>query len=105
MRNLIPIREILKEVMTIVFDKLPLISHHSHCKAFDDNVGSSDHVIPQSTVFEENDACLKFTRMPKLTPRTKHDIGISTISFTLKSNVSRFRLSVSTPKHNLLISS
>ena len=31
--------------------------------------------IPQSTVFEDNDACLKFARMPRLTPRTKH-IGI-----------------------------
>ena len=75
MRNLILIREILKEVMTTVFDKLPSNSYHSHCKAFDDNISSSDHVIPQSTVFEDNDACLKFARMPKLTPRTKH-IGI-----------------------------
>jgi hypothetical protein len=75
MRNLIPIREILKEVMIIVFDKAPSISYHSHSKAFDDTVGSTDHVIPQSTVFEDNDACLKFARMPKLTLRTKH-IGI-----------------------------
>jgi hypothetical protein len=75
MRDLIPIREILKEVMTIVFDKSPSISYHSHSKAFDDTVGSTEHVIPQSTVFEDNDACLKFARMPKLTPRTKH-IGI-----------------------------
>ena len=75
MRDLIPIREILKEVMTIVFDMSPSISYHSHSKAFDDTVGSSAHVIPQSTVFEDNDACLKFARMPKLTPRTKH-IGI-----------------------------
>jgi hypothetical protein len=75
MRDLIPIREILKEVMLIVFAKSPSISYHSHCKAFDDTVGSSAHVIPQSTVFEDNDACLKFARMPKLTPRTKH-IGI-----------------------------
>ena len=75
MRDLIPIREILKEVMTIVFNKSPTISYHSHCKAFDDTVGTSSHVIPQSTVYEDNDACLKFARMPKLTPRTKH-IGI-----------------------------
>jgi hypothetical protein len=75
MRDLIPIREILKEVMTLVFDKTPSISYHSHCKAFDDTVGTTAHVIPQSTVFEDNDACLKFARMPKLTPRTKH-IGI-----------------------------
>ena len=45
-------------------------------KAFTaDTNGTRPHVIPQSTVYEDNDACLKFARMPKLTPRTKH-IGI-----------------------------
>ena len=75
MRDLIPIREILKEVMTIVFAKSPSISYDSHTKAFDDTFGSTEHIIPQSTVFEDNDACLKLARMPKLTPRAKH-IGI-----------------------------
>ena len=28
--------------------------------------------IPQSIVHEDNEACLKFARMPKMTPRTKH---------------------------------
>ena len=75
MRDLIPIREVLKEIMTIVFNKSPDITYHSHSKAFADSVGTAPHVIPQSTVYEDNDACLKFARMPKLTPRTKH-IGI-----------------------------
>jgi hypothetical protein len=75
MRDLIPIREVLKELMTIVFERTPLITYHSHCKAFDDSIGTTSFAIPQSTVYEDNDACLKFARMPKLTPRTKH-IGI-----------------------------
>lgn len=75
MRDLIPIREVLKEIMTLVFDTEPKITYHSHSKAFDDTIGTAPHVIPQSTVYEDNDACLKFARMPKLTPRTKH-IGI-----------------------------
>ena len=31
--------------------------------------------IEQSTVYEDNHACLKFARMAQLSPRTKH-IGI-----------------------------
>ena len=75
MQDLIPIREVLKEIMTIVFKVEPAITYHSHSQAFTDTVGTTAHVIPQSTVFEDNEACLKFARMPKLTPRTKH-IGI-----------------------------
>ena len=81
MRDLIPIREVLKEIMTEVFHREPDIAYHSHSKAFDDvSVGTALHTIPQSTVFEDNDACLKFARMPKLTPRTKH-IGVPYHSF------------------------
>jgi hypothetical protein len=75
MRDLIPIREILKEIMTIVFKISPSITYHSHSKAFDNAVGSTVHVIPPSTVFEDNDACLKFASVPKFSPGTKH-IGI-----------------------------
>jgi hypothetical protein len=76
MRDLIPIREALKEIMTEVFHRKRDITYHSHSKAFDDvSVGTALHTIPQSTVFEDNNACLKFARMPKLTPRTKH-IGV-----------------------------
>jgi hypothetical protein len=76
MRDLIPVREVLKEIMGIVFQREPTITQHSHAKAFaDTDVGTIKYTIPQSTVFEDNDACLKFARMPKLTPRTKH-IGV-----------------------------
>ena len=77
MRDLIPIREVLKEVMTIVFECKNNIAYHSHSKAFaDTSVGSMPcQNIPQSTIFEDNDACLKFACMPKWTPPTKH-IGV-----------------------------
>jgi hypothetical protein len=76
MRDLIPIRQILQEIMTIVFLATPSIIYHSHSKAFDDvKPGSMLSTIEQSTVFEDNHACLKFARMAQLTPRTEH-IGI-----------------------------
>ena len=46
----------------------------AHSKAFVD-VHELEDVLPPSTVHEDNSACLKFARMPKLSPRTKH-IGI-----------------------------
>ena len=76
MRDLIPIREILKELMTIVFEMEPRYEYHAHSKAFQDaQEGTMKHSIPESTVYEDNQACLKFARMPKLSPRTKH-IGV-----------------------------
>ena len=76
MRDLIPIREILKELMTIVFELEPRYEYHTHSKAFQDaQEGTMKHSIPESTVYEDNQACLKFARMPKLSPRTKH-IGV-----------------------------
>ena len=73
MCDLIPICEVLKEIMTVVFDRDADIAYHSNSKAFEDaNEGTVLYNIPQSTVFEDNDACLKFARMPKLTPRTKN---------------------------------
>ncbi len=66
MRDLIPIREVLKEIMTVVFELKLDIVYHSHSKAFaDTSLGSmSRQNILQSTVYEDNDACLKFARMP-----------------------------------------
>ena len=76
MRDLIPIREVLKEIMTIVFNLSKTISYHTHSKSVSPAAEIEEkYNIPQSTVFEDNDACLKFARMPRLTPRTKH-IGI-----------------------------
>ena len=76
MRDLIPIREILKEIMTHVFQKPSNIVYCTHSKSFSDIApGTTPHNIEQSTIFEDNEACLKFARMAKLSPRTKH-IGI-----------------------------
>ena len=61
--------------MKEVFAVPASITYHSHSKAYDDVATGLRHCIPQSTVYEDNDACLKFAWMPKLNPRTKH-IGI-----------------------------
>jgi hypothetical protein len=71
MRDLIPVREILKEIKHHMLgeqDFLPKFSSRS--KAFKDATGEED--IPQSTVYEDNAACLQMARMPKLSPRTKN---------------------------------
>jgi hypothetical protein len=70
MQDLIPIRETLKEIMTVIFevDLTPACSTYSKsCKDV--------QAIPTSNVYEDNAACLKLAMMPKLSPWTKH-IGI-----------------------------
>jgi hypothetical protein len=66
MGELIPIRRVLKELFQYVFSKKSSVTYSTKSKAF---------TIPPSTVYEDNSACLKFARMPRMTPRTKH-IGI-----------------------------
>ncbi len=76
MRDLNPIRQLLQEIMTTVFKVAPTITYRSFSKAFEDVKDVSiPSNIEQSTVFEDNHACLKFARMAQLSPRTKH-IGI-----------------------------
>jgi hypothetical protein len=76
MRDLIPIREVLKEIMTIVFNQAADITYHKHSTLFEEIPQDTVlYNIPQSTVYKDNEACLKSARMPKMTPRTKH-IGI-----------------------------
>ena len=76
MRDLIPVRQILEEIMMIVFKVPPTIQYRSLSKAFEDvKAGSMLSSIEQSTVYEDNHACMKFARMAQLSPRTKH-IGI-----------------------------
>jgi hypothetical protein len=59
-----------------VFEVPKTISYVTHSKSVYDNHDDVEkYNILQSTVFEDNDACLKFAQMPRLTPRTKH-IGI-----------------------------
>ena len=64
MRELIAIREVLKEIHINVLSKNAADPEYST----NHNFGS----IPQSTVFEDNQACLKFASLPKMSPRTKH---------------------------------
>ena len=74
MRDLIPLREILKEINDVVFKKANLTPRcSSNSKSFSDVVSSAhESPLPQSKVYEDNAACLKFARLPRLTPRTKH---------------------------------
>jgi hypothetical protein len=37
-----------------------------------DATPSPNEIIPQSEVFEDNSACMKFAQMPTLSPRTKY---------------------------------
>jgi Reverse transcriptase (RNA-dependent DNA polymerase) len=74
MRDLIPIRELLKEVLSIVFSVPDTIRYQTHSKAFND-VSSPRSSIPASKVYEDNAACLKFASTGQLSPRTKH-IGV-----------------------------
>ena len=67
MRELIACREILKDIYTHVLHS-PTdgkeIKYHTIAKTFGE--------IPMSIVHEDNEACLKFAKMPKMNPRTKH---------------------------------
>ena len=66
MRERISIREVLKEMFQFVFDGSELMK-------LDISTKSTGFIkIPKSTVFEDNNACLKFATMPKMSPRTKH---------------------------------
>jgi hypothetical protein len=78
MRDLIPIRQILEELLTMALHRTPTILYHAHSKAFDEVAPGSipkSSVLAKSTVYEDNQACLIFARMAQLNPRTKY-IGI-----------------------------
>ena len=85
MRDLISIREILKEFMAIVFEIQPIIASHAHSKVFKDIAEGTVpyHAIDQSILYEDNHACLKFACMAQLSPCTKH-IGIPNHWFRMK---------------------
>jgi hypothetical protein len=71
MQDLIPLREILKEIKMQGFDLTDDdISYHTYLKAFSDVEVGTYHST--SVVYEDNAACLKFARMPKLSPRMKN---------------------------------
>ena len=64
MRDLIPLREIIKELQTYVFKSSSNLQTSTLSTAFEP--------IPESTVFEDNDSCLRLASLGKITPRTKH---------------------------------
>jgi hypothetical protein len=73
MRDLIPIREILKGIKTYIFlDENYTPTCASHSKAFKDAEIPKSNGLPQSSVYEDNEACLKLSQMPKLSPLTRH---------------------------------
>ena len=74
MRDLIPLREILKEINKHVFQKEVLMPKcTTNSKSFSDIISTElESPIPKSKVYEDNAAYLKFARLPRLTPQTKH---------------------------------
>jgi hypothetical protein len=58
--------------MLVIFEKRFTPERTTHSKVFQDGTPSKDEIIPQSEVFEDNMACMKFAHMPKLSPCTKH---------------------------------
>ena len=67
MRDLIAIREVIQEIQTFVIaGKCKSVQFSAHSKAF------TLDKVPQSIVHEDNEACLKFSNIPMMSPRTKH---------------------------------
>ena len=78
MRELIGIREILREVYDNVLNGNAIIPTYNSKHKY----GS----LPQSKVFEENEACLKIAYLPKMSLRTKN-IAIPYHFFRLKVHI------------------
>ena len=67
MQELIAYRVLLKEVYTFVL--------HGHKKAISSESNDISYNIiscTRSIMYENNEACLKFATMPKISPQTKH---------------------------------
>ena len=66
-REIIGLRAILKEIYTTV-----LTDPKDYASLSFNTISKSFGTIPDSTVYEDNEACLKFATAPKMSPRTKH---------------------------------
>ena len=86
MRELIGTQEILKEIYNHVLSNDSGINDPTYT-----TISKTFGRIPQSKVHEDNEACLKFATMPKMSPRTKH-IAIPYHFF--RSKVSNFEIKV-----------
>jgi hypothetical protein len=58
--------------MLEIFDEKFKPEYTTTSKEFQDGTQSKDELIPQSDVFVDNMACMKFAHTPKLSPRIKH---------------------------------
>ena len=68
MRDIIPLHEILKEVNKIVFNRVINMPRCSASyKSFSEVISTEvENSIPTSKVYEDNNACLKFARLPRV---------------------------------------
>jgi hypothetical protein len=69
------VKEVLKGIRFIAFEKSFKPECTTHSEEFQDGAPSKDEIIPQSEVFEDNMVCMKFSHMPKLSPRT-NDLAV-----------------------------
>jgi len=93
MRELIACREILKDIYTHVLHSKTEgqeIKFHTIAKTFGE--------IHMSVVHEDNEACLKFANMPKMSPRTKH-IAIPYHFFRSKIDKENKVVAINTDNH------
>jgi hypothetical protein len=69
MRELIAVQEVLKEIRTQVFQVTDSLMKSPTYSMTAKTFASP---FPSSQVYEDNDACLKFATLPRMSPRTKH---------------------------------
>jgi hypothetical protein len=63
MRDLIPIREVLKEILWVVFNVSKSISYRTHSKSvYSDNTEDEKYNIPQSTVASSYNCANRFSQ-------------------------------------------
>jgi len=74
MRELIPIREVVLEMQRLVFGGQKVLECRTHSKIFEfaSTNKNETHKLPVSTLYKDNNACLKFATALKMSPRTKH---------------------------------
>ena len=65
MRELIPLRETIKDLQKHVYSSTTSDLQTS-------TLSTAFQPIPQSTVFEDNESCLRLASLGKMSPRTKH---------------------------------
>lgn len=96
MRELIAIREVLREIQTYVISRKPnksIFRTHSKAHTLD--------TIPQSTVYDDNEAYLKFGTMPKISQMIKY-IGLSYHFFCTKVDELEIKV-INLSTHNQLV--